>query len=271
MANEFDKIFRETFKCPKHNLLKQLLPTEAESIRAMPTKVQQTIVEREADTVFEIQPVSGETYLLHIEWQSTNDKQMAFRMAKYNMLLTETYGIQVMGIMIYVGEKPMTIVNTYASFGHQYCCPFIDIRDFSPETFLSSNDSDEVLLAILAGREDGVAVVKRIFAKLRILTAGDITLFKEKVRRLELIAQLRGIDLQKQIIKEEGNMPITFDITKDLKYKLGVESGEKKGIEKNNLENARKMLAKGIDISIVHEITEIPTAELKKLKTLVYR
>lgn len=261
MANEYDKILRESFRCPKHNLLKQLLRVEAISIRPLPPKVQQTILEREADTVLEIVPFSGEPYVLHIEWQSWNDSKMAFRMARYGLLLDDCYDRRVMGVVIYVGERPMTMKDSFHSFGHHYTCPMIDIRDVSPEVFLSSEDPGEVVLAILAGREGKQEVIRQILHKLRILTAGDATLYSEKVKHLELISQLRGLDLQKQLIKEEEDMPITIDIRKDLRYQQGLAEAKK--------EDAIKMLEKGISISMVQEITGLSMAEIKKLQNSV--
>lgn len=87
MANEYDKILRETFKYPKYNLLKQLLQVEAVSIKSLPPKTQQTVLEWEADTVLEVVPVEGDPFIVHIEWQSGNDPRMAFRMARYDLLL----------------------------------------------------------------------------------------------------------------------------------------------------------------------------------------
>ncbi|MDR6338006.1 hypothetical protein HNQ91_001028 [Filimonas zeae] len=219
-------------------------------------------MEWEADTVLEVTPEAGEPFIVHIEWQSGNDQRMAFRMARYDLLLCDSYHRKVMGVVIYVGEKPMSMENSFHSFGLQYTCPMIDIRDMSPDVFLSSDDPGEVILAILAGREVKLTVIREILHKLRILTAGDVAFFSEKLKHLELIAQLRGLNLQEQLIKEEETMPITIDIRKDLRYQQGVAEG----VLKAKKQDALKMLEKGISLSLIEEITGLSVNEIKILQ-----
>ena len=133
------------------------------------------------------------------------------------------------------------------------------------ETF----DPGELLLAVLAENGDKQRVIQEILTKLRILTEGDNTFFKEKLKHLELLAQLRGKNLQNQIVKEEEHMPITIDIRKDLRYQQGVEEGEKEGALKNSKKNALKMLEKGISAEMVREITGLTIAQLKELQSQV--
>lgn len=272
MANEYDKVLRESFKCPKFKLLKQLLQVEAVGVKPVPPKTQQTILEWEADTVLEVTPAEGEPFILHMEWQSTNDPRMAFRMARYDLLLCESYRKKVMGVVIYVGEKPMTMENNFESFGLHYTCPMIDIRDISPDVFLSSDDPGEVVLAILAGRENTHDVIRRILHKLHMLTAGDVASFAEKLKHLELLAQLRGPQLEEILIKEEENMPINIDIRKDLRFKQGMAEGKQEGKLEGRLEgklegkkeDAVKMLEMGIQASLVEEVTGLSMAEIRE-------
>lgn len=172
-----------------------------------------------------------------------------------------------MGVVIYVGERAMSMDKIFQSFWLQYTCPMIDIRDIPPDVFLASNaPPSEVILAILAGRDDKREVIQQILRKLRILTAGDVAFFSEKIKHLELIAQLRGVNLQEQLIKEEETMPITIDIRKDLRYQQGVISGKEEGVLETQRENALKMLEKGISLSIVEEITGLSATEIKAMQ-----
>jgi predicted transposase/invertase (TIGR01784 family) len=272
MANEYDKILRETLKSPKYNLLKQLLQVEAISIKALPPKVQQTVLEWEADTVLEVVPVEGDPFILHIEWQSGNDSQMAYRMARYDLLLYGSYNRKVKGVVIYVGEKLMSMNNTFESFGLNYTCSMIDIRDISPEVFLASDDPGELILAILAGRNADGEVIRQILRKLHILTADDKAFFSEKVKHLELIAQLRGLKLQELLIKEEEIMPINIDIRKDLRFRQGmaqgraqgVKEGEKLGVLEGKKHTALKLLEKGMPLSEIEEVTGFSASEIKE-------
>lgn len=266
IANEYDKILRETFRQPKHNLLKELLRIEAVSIKPVTSRMQQTILEWEADTVLDVVTTTGENCIVHIEWQSTNDAQMAFRMARYDLLLFEMYGKEVMGLVIYVGMKKMTMKDVFFSSGIYYCCPMVDIRDISPQVFLSSDDAGEVVLAILAGREEKEKIIREILHRLRIITDGDTTLFREKVKHLEVISRLRGTQLQHQIIKEEENMPVTLDIKQDLRYKQGKKEGKKEGGREEITKIAVKMLENGMSLPLIQRITGVTIAGLKELQ-----
>ncbi|SIT33540.1 hypothetical protein SAMN05421788_112223 [Filimonas lacunae] len=257
MANEYDKILKESVREPKLNLLKQLLGIDTKYVRAAPPRIQQTIVEREADTALEVETIDGRKFLCHIEWQSTNDKSMALRMAKYDILLMESYECEVMGIVIYVGNKAMSMRGNIQSFGLHYECPVIDIRDVPPNVFLSSKDPGELILAILTGKEPE-RMIREILIKLQVLTKGDQVYFKEKVRHLEVLSQLRGNELQKQVIKEEENMPITLDIRQDLRFQEGVQEGR--------LLDAQKMIEEGLNLPLIQRITGLEMAKLQELK-----
>ncbi len=76
MPNEYDKILREIFKEPKGNLLRLLLRKDTVSIRPLIPKVQQTILERETDTLAEVATAEGKQFFVHTEGQSTNDRQL---------------------------------------------------------------------------------------------------------------------------------------------------------------------------------------------------
>lgn len=117
MAGEYDKILRENFKAPKVNLLRQLIPAEIVSIQPIIPKLRHTILEKETDTVAEVITEEGKNFIVHIEWQSSNDYSMASRMALYDLMLYETYGKEVMGVVLYVGNDKLRMPDSLNFFG----------------------------------------------------------------------------------------------------------------------------------------------------------
>jgi len=107
MSNEYDKILRDNFKELKTNLLSQLVTAKIVIARSLVPNMQQTVIERETDTVAEIETVEGKRFIVHIEWQSSNDPRMASRMAMYDLMLNQTYGMEVMGAVLYLGNDPL--------------------------------------------------------------------------------------------------------------------------------------------------------------------
>ncbi|WP_211233490.1 transposase [Thermicanus aegyptius] len=49
----------------------------------------------------------------------------------------------------------------------------------------------------------------------------------------------------------------------------GIEKGIEKGIEQGKMEDARKMLLKGMDVNIIRDITELPLEKIEELKKLL--
>ena len=204
---------------------------------------------------------------MHIEWQSTNDPAMAARMALYDLLLAQTYKLDVLGAVLYLGNDPLRMKDTWSFFDFWYRCKMIDVRQLDPEIFLSSDNAGEVMFAILAGSSDIAqkkAVVHRILAKLQELFAGDAATLRVKIKQLELLSLLRGKTIQQFIIQEEQKMPVTIDIREDLRYQQGVEVGQ----EEKSMIVAEKLLKRGMDILSVQEITGL---SLDKLQEIVRR
>jgi hypothetical protein len=262
--NEYDKILRENFRAPKAALLKSLLQVEAVSIKALLTKVHQTVVEREADSVLEIVTADGQRFIAHLEWQSSNDPKMALRMAMYDLMLHQTYGMDVLGMVFYVGMDKLDMKSDLSFFGFHYHCQVVDVRNLNHEIFLDSDDPGELILAILAGNETGsqkLTIIKRILGKLQSLLGKNPAELRKRLKQLELLSLLRGKNIQEQVVKEEQNMPVTIDITQDLRYRQGEESGMEKGMEKT----AVIMLKEGLGIAVTHKVTGLEMQFLEKI------
>ncbi len=70
-------------------------------------------------------------------------------------------------------------------------------------------------------------------------------------------------ELREKYILDQNNIEATgYD--KGLKH--GFVQGEKKGAQKQNIENAKKMIKEKIPLEIIHKITKIPLEDLKKFQ-----
>ena len=94
-------------------------------------------------------------------------------------------------------------------------------------------------------------------------------MLQAKIRQLELLSLLRGADIQKLILEEENKMPVTIDITKDLRYQQGREDGIGTGAEQTLIATAKKMFANGLDISLVQNITGLDKILLEEIAAKV--
>lgn len=223
---------RENLGKLSKRLLKSFLPVDVKKIIPMPTKMRKTILEREADNLFLIKSFKGQDFILHMEFQSTNDNVMPLRIAVYNYLARYIYGLEVVSITIYIGKDPMKMNNILSSSnGNRFTFKLVDIRDMDPGLFLGSNNPREVILAILAGRDDQKRkfIIKEIINKLPQLTKSSSRL-AELMEQLEIVSLLRGKDLQEFIIKQKETMPIIVDLSEDYRFLQGKAEGRTEGL-----------------------------------------
>ncbi|MBO9573093.1 MAG: hypothetical protein J7497_12955, partial [Chitinophagaceae bacterium] len=261
MAKKYDKIVRENLVRPSKGLMRYLLSLEIEEIIPLPPIIRQTVIERETDTLVYVKAKGMKPFILHIEFQSTNDPRMRKRMAVYDHMLYLAHNMEVISIVIYIGEKKLTMKNDVSFNGNYYSFKLIDIRDMDPELFLNSDNPRETIFAILAGnnKEDRELLIKKILIRLQQLLPGSESELRERIKELVDISNLRGKNTQLQINKEVQKMPIVLDIRKDFRYQQGKSEGKSEGISTGKREallgTAKKMLKDGVDVEAIHKYT----------------
>jgi len=267
MANHFDKILKENLQSLILPLLHKTLGLHLHLIENLPESLTYTIG-READAVMKVKDEKGNDTILHVEFQSTNDPHMLARMLQYYALLYKTYLLPVIQCVIYLGEEDMemdNILNNYPT-GSVFIYHLIDIKKIGYTRFLSSSSPEEVILAILAGKEDekDEVIISKIFFKLQELLSSSDLLFIQKIKQLEVLSLLRNTrDL---IIKQEHDMALVIDITKDKLYKQGIEKGIEKGLLKKSLETAILMLVEGMNFDQIQKLTGLSLDQIQELK-----
>lgn len=281
---EKDKISRKAFQEPGIHFLTRLLGMDVVKMRVAPLHVRQTIFERETDIVLLIETRDGREFILHLEFQSKNDSKMVFRMAVYDNLLHEEHRKEVLGIVIYIGKAKLRMKNKIQSFGNNYSCPIIDIRDIDPQVFISSHHPRQVIFGILAGREDSsrALIIQQILSKLQVLAKGSDIELTEYIIEMEYLAQGRSLAVQEQIKKEVNKMPITFPIENSLYFRdvmkmaarrskeaklEGKLEGKQEGLEEKSTAVVKNLLLKGkLTMQEIAEAAEVSLAFVRSVK-----
>jgi len=83
--------------------------------------------EREADQVWLVTPPGGESFVLHCEFQTGNDKQMLPRMLLYHALLYYQQKKPVQQYVVYVGKEPAQMARHLQSGGLSFHYGLIDL------------------------------------------------------------------------------------------------------------------------------------------------
>jgi len=98
----YDKVMRENLERPGPLLLDYFFSGKILKTESMNLKVRQHIVERETDTLVLLREEGKKPFIFHLEFQSTNDRRMAARMASYDFMLHLKYDLDVVSAVIYM-------------------------------------------------------------------------------------------------------------------------------------------------------------------------
>lgn len=230
-GNKYDKIIKENLQRLIPALLSRVLNLKIYRIEDLPDVKMQSTLEREPDF---LKIVYDEAYpegrILHLEFESGNETYMERRMLEYLAMLHRKYGLPVEQHLIFLGEKPSTMVNQIEFGKLKYAYDIHNLSEISYKKFINSDVPEEVILSILADREDlsPQAIINLILTNL-IRLKGDSLATRKFIKQLEIISKLRNF--QELFVQTIDNMSISFDITTDVRFKQGKEIGLEKGLE----------------------------------------
>ena len=240
---DFDKILKENIEAVFLPLVEKMLGLSIKETFELKDNLQITI-KRETDFLKRVIDQDGKEWILHLEFQTTNDPKMIYRMAEYRAILQRKYEIPVRQVVIYLGsEKPK--MRTQLSEEEQITgFELKDIKNVSLQSTLDSDIPEEIILSILTDYEksDAEKVIDQIIYKLQRSSKSESELSKS-VQQLIVLSRLRKLEVK---IKQKINdMPITYDIKTDGLYNEGIREGIQKGIQKGREEGLQKGIQKG--------------------------
>ena len=260
MSNFFDRILKENIHEVFPNLSKKLLGIEIAHSEELKDKLQRT-TEREVDFVRKITTPDGDKFIIHLEFQTVDDKEMLQRMQLYHALITQKYRLPVRQFVIYIGEKKPQMRTQFTSEEVFKGFELVNMQLINYQQLLQSNVPEEVVLAILGDfdLENQENVLKHILERLDKLSSSPSALSKY-IYHLLTFARLRN--LTKVTKKQLENMGITYDIEKDAFFKSGVEKGETKKAQKVviNLFKANKL-----SLEEIAQVSELSIEEVKNI------
>ncbi|SHN45482.1 hypothetical protein [Chitinophaga sp. CF418] len=265
-GNKFDKIFRENMQVSLPTIMKNTVGIEIGIGHDLPSDLQYT-KERKPDLLRHIKPGNKKGYLLHIEYQTTNDRLMVCRMAEYNVMLRRTYKIQskqsIRQYVLFFGKRKAKMQVAINSEELQYHYKLIQISEIDYELFLNSENPEDQILAILGDLKgnDPKHVLAEIMLKLHSVARGQLANNKY-ANQLQVLSQLRNFEKDFKLITSMGPISSFFKIEKDPFYKEGVEKGELK----KAIEFARKLLTRKYPLNEIAELTELPIREIEQLQ-----
>ncbi|MEM8893487.1 MAG: hypothetical protein AAGC88_02845 [Bacteroidota bacterium] len=253
---DFDKVLKENVEAVFLPLLEKLMGLSIVKSEEIKDKVQVTM-EREPDFLKKVEDSQGEKFILHLEFQTTDDPEMVYRMAEYKAILQRKYKLTVRQLVIYLGSSrsgmPTTLPEDQQITGFQLA----NIQDFDTRSTLASEVPQEIIMSILTDYAVGDAddVIDKIIDRLQRTTKNETEL-RRAIQQLLVLSRLRNLETVTK--KKVADMPITYDITKDGLYKEGMEQGIGQGIEQNKLAVVKRaLIQRKLTVEEIADLAEV--------------
>jgi predicted transposase/invertase (TIGR01784 family) len=257
---DYDNVLKKTFSRVYQSIIHKLLGLDVKDMVKIPTSFSRT-KEKRSDFAVKVVRPNEPPHIVHVEFQTDNDKNMDKReLGYYNDYYWE-YNLEVIQYVIYLGTGTPTMPTEIKHKNLDFRYNMIVMNQIDVELFLNSDDPHEVILAVLCKytRREAPKIIAKILEKLKQKVLNERELH-EHVTDLEILSGLRN--LQPQTKKEVDKMPIIYDLRKDIRFKEGLAEGLEKGLEKVNLEkrtSAIRLLKQGIlSTTMIAEGLDVP-------------
>ncbi|MCG8332649.1 MAG: hypothetical protein MI974_33500 [Chitinophagales bacterium] len=281
-AQPYDRVLKENLETAVLPIIQRAIGIRIKKSEVLPEQ-QNVTIRREVDYLRKVYTEKGEELILHIEFQSTNDPEMIYRLSEYHSLIQRKYpNLIIRHFVIYIGNSSpnmkIRLPQDQVFKGYE----LINIHDLKLSNFLASDIPEEIVLAILADFpvEQASTIVRLILRRLKDVCDNENEL-QVYIEQLNLLSQARKLDqVTLQTIKA---MPITIDITENALYKeaikkglekgfqQGIEQGLEKGLEQGLVEGIERGIEQGIEQGIERGVELMEEKMLKEKQSAIQK
>jgi len=257
-VHQYDKILKENLEATLPGLMTKVLGIHTVKTEELPDDIQHT-KERHPDVLKKITDAAGDTYVLHIEFQTKSDPAMVYRMAEYFVMLSRKYKMEVRQYVVYIGPGTPAMPTRWQCRQMFFSFEMIVLAEIDYRLLLSSDDPSLKVLAILADFKGDAptAVIDQIVKQVIGSTERELDRHRH-INHLSILSQLRNLD--KQISQVMDSIATFYSIERDPIYKIGEKKG-KKTIVKNLLCTTDFSITR---IASLAEVTEDFVLEVKR-------
>jgi len=232
-GNLYDKIFKENAEQIFMPLIQEKLGVKIKHFQTLQEKFQTTI-EREMDFFYEVETETGEKFLLHLEFQLKDDKDMIYRAAEYHGIALRRKHLRIEHIIIFLGKGESKMLTTLPDSQVFKGFEIINIHSLEVNELLSSQIPEVVLLAILSQfPKEKVDIVLRLILQQLIKICKHPNELSKYQKQLIVLARIRKFDYS--AIKIINDMTLGYDVANDYLFNKGIAEGREKGIEEGTV------------------------------------
>jgi len=265
-ASQYDKIIKENLDVTLPVIIRDVLGLDIANSEELPDDIQHT-KERKPDALKKVTDTVGHTYVLQVEFQIADEKEMVYRMAEYSVMLMRKYQLPIKQYVIFLPDAKPVMSTFFDSENHQFRFTLIRIAEASYKLFLKSERPEVKMLGILANfdTEDVYAAVKDIVDQVHSFRPGD---FAESryFKQLRIFVQLRE-DIEQQFEKAMETVSKFFREEKDFLYRKGEVKGIEKGREEKEIVVVKKLITElGFSDEQAANFAEVPVSFVKSVR-----
>ena len=178
----YDAVVKDLFQKDRPTLLGQL--AEGVEVGEFLNGELAVVEERVADLLMSLSDGS----ILHLDFQSTNDRNMPYRVGVYGLLAAQKYRKKIRQVVIYMGQERMRMKDHLDLGQIQVAYRLVDIREFDSQALIEAGNPGDYALAMLAN--GGVDRMGEIILRANVLPEAE----RQRVfTQMLILAGLRGV------------------------------------------------------------------------------
>lgn len=257
-ASQYDKIIKENLEVTLPVIIREVLGLDILLSEELPDDVQHT-KERKPDALKKVTDTDGNIYVLQVEFQVEDEKEMVYRMAEYNIMLMRRYQLPIKQFVVFLKDTSPTMRTSLETEHLKFDFILIRIAEESYRLFLKSGNPEVNMLGILAdfGKVDSYQAVKSIIDGIQSNTKGDFARSRY-FKQLRIFVQLRS-NVEQQFEKAMETVSKFFKEENDFLYR--------KGEEKKSHAVVENLIVKlGLTDEQAAEVAEVDLAYVKKVR-----
>ena len=266
-ANQYDKVLKENMEASLGSIIQHTMGLHIIKSEEIPDDIQHT-KEKKPDVLKKVTDQHNNIYILHMELQTKNERDMIYRMAEYCIMLQRKYRLPVTQYVLYTSNDKLTMITSISGEDFSFRYKIVSLQDVDYKIYLQKETPEERVLGILAnfGEDSEDKALANIVEAVMAVVDGELSAGKH-IKQLNILAQLRNPKIKKENIMLLSTT--TFRMEDDFFYISGMHNGKTEGkiegIIEGKKETAIKMKRKGADLMFISEVTELPIEEIQTL------
>ncbi|AEG16885.1 hypothetical protein Desku_3404 [Desulfofundulus kuznetsovii DSM 6115] len=270
--DKYDTTMKELFTDSEEDLIRFFCQIEMQVIRQL--NIEFPLVEKKrSDLILECRTEKGPA-AVHMEFQSTNDSDIPFRMLRYATDLKQKYNLPVYQVLIYFGDREINMADGLSfHFNAQnyldYRFRAVDLGGITVEEIKKTGNYTLYALLPLTDRKKRKQKGESFLKECAEEIARTPLSFEEKQKALLRAEIFAGLLYEEQVIemifREVENM---LDLEQSAGYRRIFNKGIEKGIEKGMEKGRRETLRENVLRLLYRKFKKLPAPYVEKIRTL---